>query len=57
MAENSSISSAKMLCYIISPKIALMPYKKEFIPVYHTWMQDPEILELTASEPLTLAEE
>ncbi|CAK9116778.1 unnamed protein product [Durusdinium trenchii] len=27
------------------------------VPTYHAWMQDPEILELTASEPLSLDEE
>ena len=27
------------------------------VPSYHNWMQDPEILELTASEPLSLEEE
>lgn len=53
----SEANSEKVLCYIHTEKLGLMPYLKEFIPVYHTWMQDPEILELTASEPLTLAEE
>jgi len=27
------------------------------VPTYHEWMQDPELLDLTGSEPLTLQEE
>ena len=29
----------------------------EHVPTYHAWMKDPEILALTASEPLSLEEE
>ena len=35
----------------------LVPYTAPFVPVYHAWMQDPALLEATASEPLTLPEE
>lgn len=38
-------------------KIILVPYLLSYIETYHKWMQDPEILDLTASEPLTLEEE
>ena len=35
----------------------LVPYCAHHVPTYHAWMQDPAILEATASEPLTLEEE
>ncbi|KAK6155301.1 hypothetical protein DH2020_009549 [Rehmannia glutinosa] len=38
-------------------KVILVPYMKEHVPKYHTWMQDPAILQATASEPLTLDQE
>jgi hypothetical protein len=30
---------------------------KSHVPTYHTWMSDPDLLRLTASEPLSLDEE
>ena len=36
---------------------ALVPYKAEHVPLYHEWMQDPDIQEATASEPLSIEEE
>eukprot|EP00744_Colponema_vietnamica_P015550 GILI01021799.1.p1 GENE.GILI01021799.1~~GILI01021799.1.p1 ORF type:complete len:186 (+),score=47.93 GILI01021799.1:62-619(+) len=38
-------------------KVVLVPYLKSMVPKYHSWMQDPFLLETTASEPLTLEEE
>ncbi|KAL9457374.1 hypothetical protein AB3S75_006423 [Citrus x aurantiifolia] len=38
-------------------KLILVPYMKEHVPKYHQWMQDPFLLETTASEPLTLEQE
>lgn len=35
----------------------LVPYCAHHVPAYHAWMQDPAMLEATASEPLTLEEE
>lgn len=35
----------------------LVPYRAEHVPVYHEWMQDPAMLEATASEPLSIEEE
>ncbi|KAL0030990.1 hypothetical protein WJX79_007147 [Trebouxia sp. C0005] len=37
--------------------VVLVPYRKEHVPLYHAWMQDPLLQEATASEPLTLQEE
>ncbi|KAJ0112740.1 hypothetical protein Patl1_01873 [Pistacia atlantica] len=38
-------------------KVILVPYMKEHVPKYHQWMEDPVLLEATASEPLTLDQE
>ena len=40
-----------------SNKLCLIPYRKEFVLKYHEWMQDPYLLEMTASEALSLEEE
>ena len=38
-------------------KVILVPYMKEHVPKYHHWMQDPALLQATASEPLILEQE
>jgi RimJ/RimL family protein N-acetyltransferase len=39
-------------------KCTLVPYTKELVETYHSWfVSDPELLELTGSELLTLEEE
>lgn len=38
-------------------KVLLVPYRPEHVPKYHQWMQNPELLEATASEPLSLEAE
>lgn len=38
-------------------KVMLVPYMKQHVPKYHQWMQDPDLLLATGSEPLTLDEE
>ncbi|EFJ28579.1 hypothetical protein SELMODRAFT_93596 [Selaginella moellendorffii] len=38
-------------------RVALVPYQRDHVPRYHSWMQNPELLELTCSEPLSLEEE
>ena len=38
-------------------KIILVPYRKHHVDKYHKWMSDPELLALTASEPLSIDEE
>lgn len=35
----------------------LCPYRSKHVDKYNSWMQDPYILEMTASEPLTIEEE
>ncbi|GKZ01239.1 hypothetical protein MPSEU_001074900 [Mayamaea pseudoterrestris] len=42
---------------IVGGKCILVPYRKEHVAVYHVWMQDPLMLEATASDPLTRDEE
>eukprot|EP01063_Lacrimia_lanifica_P018397 TRINITY_DN25318_c0_g1_i1.p2 TRINITY_DN25318_c0_g1~~TRINITY_DN25318_c0_g1_i1.p2 ORF type:complete len:205 (+),score=102.09 TRINITY_DN25318_c0_g1_i1:60-617(+) len=38
-------------------EVVLVPYLEQYVETYHGWMQRPELLELTCSEPLTLEEE
>jgi hypothetical protein len=38
-------------------RVVLVPYRQEHVELYHAWMQDATLQELTASEPLTLEEE
>ena len=42
---------------IIGKNISLVPYCSHHVPKYHSWMQDEELLLLTASEPLSIEEE
>ncbi|KZW00710.1 hypothetical protein EXIGLDRAFT_711011 [Exidia glandulosa HHB12029] len=42
---------------VVGPSVVLVPYRQEHVKTYHEWMSRPEILELTASEPLTLEKE
>ncbi|KAJ7029377.1 GNAT domain-containing protein [Mycena alexandri] len=42
---------------LVGDKVVLVPYLPEHVPKYHKWMEDEELRELTASEPLTLEEE
>jgi RimJ/RimL family protein N-acetyltransferase len=38
-------------------KLFFVPYTRMHVQKYHEWMSDPELLNATASEPLTLEEE
>ncbi|KAJ4148569.1 hypothetical protein LMH87_003033 [Akanthomyces muscarius] len=42
---------------ISGTKALLVPYEAHHVVKYHGWMQDPDIQEATASEPMTLEEE
>ncbi|EIN03469.1 acyl-CoA N-acyltransferase [Punctularia strigosozonata HHB-11173 SS5] len=42
---------------IVGESVVLVPYRREHVARYHEWMADPELRELTASEPLTIEEE
>ena len=39
---------------IYGTRIILVPYEKAHVEKYHKWMENPEILQATASEPLSL---
>ena len=47
----------KGIWYAVGERAVLVPYLREHVPRYHEWMQDPALLEATASEPLSLAQE
>ena len=42
---------------LVGKRVVLVPYRERYVAPYHTWMQDDALLEQTASERLTLAEE
>ena len=56
-ADKMGISSDAKNRVIVGKRVILTPYKPDHVQKYHTWMQDPELLFLTGSEPLSLDEE
>ena len=42
---------------IMGDKVALVPYLKEMVPIYHKWLQDPYIMEMTCTDETTLESE
>lgn len=42
---------------VVGEKALLVPYRREHVPLYNQWMQDPSLQAATASEPLTLEQE
>lgn len=42
---------------LVGQQVLLVPYRREHVQRYHEWMQDPQLQEATASEPLNLEEE
>ncbi|WVZ55817.1 hypothetical protein U9M48_006428 [Paspalum notatum var. saurae] len=55
--EGEEVSGGKGSWYVLGKRTVLVPYLREHVPRYHEWMQDPALLEATASEPLSLAQE
>ncbi|CAL0323228.1 unnamed protein product [Lupinus luteus] len=52
MAKKESMSMS-----LEGEKVILVPYMESHVPNYHHWMQNPFLLQSTASEPLTLLQE
>ena len=42
---------------ILGDRVALVPYLKEMVPIYHRWLQDPHIMEMTCTEETTIESE
>lgn len=42
---------------IVGETCILVPYRTAHVPKYHEWMLDPNLLEATGSEPLSIEEE
>jgi len=42
---------------ISTSRLVLVPYGPHHVPIYHAWMQDPDLQAATASEPLSLEQE
>ncbi|KAI5779472.1 GNAT domain-containing protein [Geopyxis carbonaria] len=42
---------------LLSSQVLLIPYENHHVPIYHSWMEDEELLNATASQRLTLEEE
>ncbi|GAA6001694.1 hypothetical protein JCM10207_002270 [Rhodosporidiobolus poonsookiae] len=42
---------------LVNDRVVLRPYRRWHVPRYNEWMQDAQMQELTASEPLSLDEE
>jgi hypothetical protein len=41
----------------VGERCILIPYLAEHVPIYHEWMQQQRLLDLTASERMTLEQE
>lgn len=55
--EAEDVSGGKGSWYVLGERALMVPYMREHVPRYHDWMQDPALLEATASEPLSLSQE
>jgi RimJ/RimL family protein N-acetyltransferase len=50
MKDNQSVC-------LVTEHLLLVPYQRAHLSRYHEWMQDPFLLEMTATEPMSVAEE
>uniref|UniRef100_A0A7N0VLX8 N-acetyltransferase domain-containing protein n=1 Tax=Kalanchoe fedtschenkoi TaxID=63787 RepID=A0A7N0VLX8_KALFE len=50
MTEKSGVS-------LEGERVIMVAYMRDHVPKYHDWMQSPQLLEATGSEPLTLDQE
>ncbi|CAD6202470.1 unnamed protein product [Miscanthus lutarioriparius] len=55
--EAEDVSGGKGSWYVLGERALMVPYMRQHVPRYHDWMQDPALLEATASEPLSLSQE
>lgn len=51
------MKQTKNLVLVGQHNVRLVPYESIHVPRYHQWLKDPYILEMTASEPVSLKEE
>ena len=42
---------------ILGDRVALISYQKEMVPIYHRWLQDAHIMEMTCTEETTIESE
>ncbi|RHZ26644.1 hypothetical protein DYB26_004449 [Aphanomyces astaci] len=57
IARAPSRSNMRLDVKIQGDLVRLVPYAAHHVHKYHNWMKDPFLLEMTASEPLSLEEE
>ncbi|KAF3387039.1 DNA polymerase delta small subunit [Penicillium rolfsii] len=57
LVDTESLEVEVVRFALSTSKVLLVPYSTWHVPRYHEWMQDEEIQEATASEPLTIEEE
>lgn len=55
--KREEMGEGKMVLSLEGSKVILVAYMKQHVFNYHQWMQDPDLLQATGSEPLTLQEE
>jgi hypothetical protein len=57
LQQSANHHQLKIRLHVTVTKRGQVPYHADHVPLYNAWMQTPELLELTASEPLSLEEE
>ncbi len=54
---SKDIKGLNVSVHLSGDDIFLVPYLKEHVSIYHDWMKDPFLQDMTASMPLSLQEE